>query len=464
MKFVVFLFLLVSIFIPRLSRADIYYSTNEVPVEKECIVTFRRPSDYYFFVQDDQGIAWRVNPLDRRSHPRVCDRIRVTGKFPKRNARNNIEFATFQKIGTGDPPTVREMSVEEMYELGPEGEIGKRDWYGQVVAVNGLVLDINRRETFTQILIGRKKKSIQIVLPIKWEKELPQGLTIGALVRAKGAGVYSTLPDNHVGKVTGVTSFSILLAQYDDFQIIEPPPFWTIGKVLILSGIGAALFLFVILLLQRKRRLEKIAADAVRRERLRLTSELHDNIQQLLAGCMFLLGSAQGKVEKGQTEAVKSALARLRDSLNHAQSELRATLWGLTEEAEGPRALTDLFRYAAGRMPQWEGKVHFTVQGKERKVARRCSGALLLILLEAVGNSIKHGRATKIDVTVDFTETALLFAITDNGCGFDPEKQSTISGHLGIENMRRHAEGVHGTMAIASSPGKGTTITVRIPL
>ena len=60
--------------------------------------------------------------------------------------------------------------------------------------------------------------------------------------------------------------------------------------------------------LQRKRRLERAMADAARRERLRLTSELHDNFQQLLAGCMFLLGAAQGKVEKGDTEAAKREL------------------------------------------------------------------------------------------------------------------------------------------------------------
>lgn len=87
--------------------------------------------------------------------------------------------------------------------------------------------------------------------------------------------------------------------------------------------------------------------------------------QQLLAGCMFRLGAAMGKVGKDDAGAAKQ-LELLRDSLNHTQASLRAALWGLTEEAEGPAALTELFKYAASRMPQWEGIVHFTIRGRER--------------------------------------------------------------------------------------------------
>ena len=207
---------------------------------------------------------------------------------------------------------------------------------------------------------------------------------------------------------------------------------------------------------------DRIAADAVRRERLRLTSELHDNFQQLLAGCMFRLGAAMGKVGKDDAGAAKQ-LELLRDSLNHTQASLRAALWGLTEEAEGPAALTELFKYAASRMPQWEGVVRFTLRGREREVARQCSGALLLILQEAVGNALRHGHARHVDVVVDFTDTALIFGVQDDGCGFDPDDMPP-AGHLGLDSMRKHAEGLGGTLTVTSEPGKGTSLTVRIPL
>jgi len=233
-------------------------------------------------------------------------------------------------------------------------------------------------------------------------------------------------------------------------------------KVLGVSGFVAVLLFGVIAWLQRKRRLERVLADAVRRERLRLTGELHDNFQQLLAGSMFRLGAAMGKVGKDDAAALKQ-LELLRNSLNHTQSSLRAALWGLTEEAEGPAALTELFKYATSRMPQWEGKVKFTIRGKERAVARQCSGSLLLILQEAIGNALRHGGATLIDVVVHFGDKRLVVGIRDNGCGFDAKAEAP-SGHLGLASMRQHAEGLGGTLVVRSAVGHGAAVVVRIPL
>ena len=177
---------------------------------------------------------------------------------------------------------------------------------------------------------------------------------------------------------------------------------------------------------------------------------------------MFRLGAATGKVGRDD-EGAKKQLELLRSSLNHTQASLRAALWGLTEEAEGPAALTELFKYAASRMPQWEGVVRFTVRGHERAVARQCSGALLLIMQEAIGNALRHGHARKVDVVVDFTDNMLIFGVTDDGCGFDANLVPS-AGHLGIDSMRKHAEGIGGTLTLASAIGKGTALTVRIPL
>ena len=108
--------------------------------------------------------------------------------------------------------------------------------------------------------------------------------------------------------------------------------------------------------------------------------------------------------------------------------------------------------------------MRFTVRGRERSVARKASGALLLIMVEAVGNALKHGQATQVDVVVDFADELLIFGVSDNGCGFDFEDGRGISGHLGLENMRKHAEGLGGTFTLSSKPGQGTTVTARIPL
>ena len=72
-------------------------------------------------------------------------------------------------------------------------------------------------------------------------------------------------------------------------------------------------------------------------------------------------------------------------------------------------------------------------------------------------------RAPHVDVVVDFTDTALIFGVQDDGCGFDPDDMPP-AGHLGLDSMRKHAEGLGGTLTVTSEPGKGTSLTVRIPL
>ena len=96
-------------------------------------------------------------------------------------------------------------------------------------------------------------------------------------------------------------------------------------------------------------------------------------------------------------------------------------------------------------------------------MARQCSGALLLIMQEAIGNALRHGHARKVDVVVDFTDNMLIFGVTDDGCGFDANLVPS-AGHLGIDSMRKHAEGLGGTLTLASAIGEGTALTVRIPL
>lgn len=450
------------VFAAVLSRGEVMCLTNDVPVSAEGVVVWHRPGDVHSFIVDDSGAAWRVKSADGKLRVGAGDRVRVSGIRPKWSARPQIDRALVEKKGTGVVPEPVEMSVEEMYAVGEDGEECRRDWFARLVAVHGEVSDINRRETFTQLLLGPKRRAVQIPLPIGWSEPLPRGLEIGSLVRVRGVGHYDTVRNEGSVVVARLSNFCVMPEKLSDFQVLDKAPFWTPMKILAACTVFALVMLGFVALAMRARERDKIAADAARRERLRLTSELHDNFQQLLAGCMFRLGAAMGKIGKDD-DAARAQLELLRNSLNHTQSSLRSALWGLTEEAEGPAALSELFKYAASRLPQWAGKVHFTVRGRERSVARKCSGSLLLILQEAVGNALRHGGAKRVDVVVDFTETALVFGVKDDGCGFDSSTPPK-SGHLGLMSMRQHAEGLGGTLSVTSRPGEGTTVTARIPL
>lgn len=196
----------------------------------------------------------------------------------------------------------------------------------------------------------------------------------------------------------------------------------------------------------------QVEADATARERTRLARDLHDGFQQLLAGAMF-------KLEAGDLEGA-------RQSLGHAQNGLRSVLWMMGAESDGPRLLSGLFQHAVSRLPHWQSAVQLKFEGSERMLPKTHTGALLMILLEGVGNALRHGKATFVLVKVVFSEEALTLTVADNGTGFDVDAalaKAVTGNHHGLANLRRRAEEIGGTIAIESAPFEGATLTVVVP-
>lgn len=434
------------------------------PCEVKGVVVYHYPSESYVFLNTDEGEAWRIDCKTGKAVSGIKEGARVVarGDALMNVATHQMYNAVLAVEGRGKVPSPIVMTPAEMHEIKPGDEPWRRAWYGKLVVTSGVVRDINRRATYTQIVIGPSETPVMASLPIERTSPLPEGLEVGANVRVSGVGVYRYQRDPATGAFMPIEDIEVRLRSVKGLDIMTRQPFWTVGRVFTAFGIFAVIMFAVIALIQRGRVHDRIAADAIRRERLRLTSELHDNFQQLLAGCMFRLGAATGKIGKDD-EGAKKQLELLCNSLNHTQASLRAALWGLTEEAEGPTALSELFRYAASRLPHWSGLVHFSVSGRERSVARKCSGALLLIMQEAVGNAVRHGRAKNVDVSVEFREHELVFMVRDDGCGFDA-KGSVPFGHLGLVTMRRHAEGLGGRFEMESAPGAGATVRITVPL
>jgi len=90
---------------------------------------------------------------------------------------------------------------------------------------------------------------------------------------------------------------------------------------------------------------------------------------------------------------------------------------------------------------------------------------LLRICQEAVSNAIRHGRATRIHITVEFDENAVTLSIADNGCGFNPgDPIAAATGkHLGLIGMAERAERIGGRFLITSAPGAGTVVQASSP-
>ena len=440
------------------------------------VVTFADQDGVFFFFRTPEGESWRGALQDVKQQPQVGDRVSVSGQILPQTVNRRIDRCELTVLGhdAGFRPEPEIVSVSQLNEHPVAGST-EPDRFARVVSVSGRVTDVNRRMDSVQLIMSDGQKSLSVTFHLPADRPMLEGLAIGALVRVTGGYSYVTLPTSeHVPYFTGITQPTVMLLSADDLEVLTKPPFWTPVRVWMAVGfagfVGLGLLLWGVSLRRTVARQVKViesalreraVADGVRRERLRLSHDLHDDFQQLLAGTMFRISAAQNWLEEHDEAKVREQLEKATVNLVHTQSQLRTVLWGLQEESEGPGSLTDLFRYAAGRMAHWEGVVKIASTGKEPPLARTMAGGLLMILQEAVGNAIRHGQAQRVDVLVDFRPGSLVLSVADDGCGFD------CAAHgrgLGLGSMEDRARTLGGTFAVTSEPGRGTVVKVEVPV
>jgi signal transduction histidine kinase len=88
---------------------------------------------------------------------------------------------------------------------------------------------------------------------------------------------------------------------------------------------------------------------------------------------------------------------------------------------------------------------------------------LLRIGQEAINNAVKHARANRIEVALNFDTRSVRLSIRDDGRGFDPSQQ-IADGHFGLIGMRERAEQIGGVMSVHSAIESGTQIAVDVQL
>lgn len=442
------------------------------------IVTFERKDLDFFFIDDVSGVHWRVQEKGERKSVKIGDIISVSGdreltsKHRVANAAVTVEGHSMSSV-----PAPLVTDIKSLFEkLMP---FGNTDLYGGVVETEGLLRDINRRQTTTQLLVGQDDCNLQVEIPWALEEALPDDLVQGATIRVRGVLTYTSIENYEEGIFGRIENIELIPSSPDEVVVIRRAPFFTAERLMyILIGVAALFGILSVWTFTLRRMVAKktdelaesvrqrervsIEADAARRERLRLAADLHDGFQQYLAGAMFRLKAAINYLPDG-ADSCRAQLDKVNDALKHTQSGLRTTLWAMNEESEGPESLIELIHFVSRRLPQWEGIVEISSEGEERKIAHNFAGTLLLILQEAVGNAINHGHAKRVKVKVVFGEKGLAMLISDDGAGFDP-KTARKEGHYGLSSMERRTAELGGKIAITSELERGSTVRLSLPL
>ena len=90
---------------------------------------------------------------------------------------------------------------------------------------------------------------------------------------------------------------------------------------------------------------------------------------------------------------------------------------------------------------------------------------ILSVIRELTANAIRHGHAEHVRIAGSSENGKLLFSVTDDGVGFDPENCPDMSdGHFGLTGVRDRLDRLNGSITFVSAPGKGTRAVVTVPL
>ena len=310
-------------------------TSHELPLDG--VVTFSRPGDRYFFMSalDGSG-SWRIEREKDAFAYKVGTVVSVTNgetRATYTTRRINHAWVAALKDAAADLPRPKDVTIDDLYSH-PLTLPGAEDLWGRIVRCAGTVRDINRRQTFTQIQIGEGNRSFQAAVSINIDTPLPEDLKLGAKVLIGGVMLYSPVDDPARHVMTDFTDVSVMPMDINGVEVLLKAPFWTAGRVwLLLAGIAVVLALvsMKLKLTQREKQLEKLEFEAIRRERLRLSYELHDDFQQLLASCQFKLEAGAEWLGRDDEKA-REQIEKVQRWLVLSQDMLRKRLWGMNED------------------------------------------------------------------------------------------------------------------------------------
>jgi len=345
------------------------------------------------------------------------------------------------------------------------------EFQGTLVYVDGHLLEQQRGLAEDSLLVlDGAGRVICARLPIGPHGERVREYQKGSRLRVAGICVSRT-PE-------GAQPYScqFWLRDLADVTLLAPPPWWTPERVLYAL---AAVFGIALLalgwagLLRRQVRQQteiigrQLQRETLHEERTRIAREFHDTFEQHLAGLNMQLDALAAQTKDAPPETHR-LLDLAREMVRHSRDEARHAIWELRAPVLAEGNFTSVLD--AKLRPVAE-RAHLQL---DISAATDCPTALplrvenhlLRVAQEAFTNAVKHAAATTVEVRMHSgSDSSVVLSIRDDGCGFDPGvSMDANNGHFGLCGMRERAARMNGTLEVASAPGAGTKITVRLPL
>ena len=211
------------------------------------------------------------------------------------------------------------------------------------------------------------------------------------------------------------------------------------------------------LMLDKQEELE----EAKKREQLRISQDLHDNILNKLAGIRFNLFAL---TQKPDESVIKRSIEYI-DKIQSVESEIRTVAHELNFESflNKGNYRSILEQLLQNQKETYQTNCDCTISSDEaiESLSALVKMNIYRIIQETLNNINKHANATTISLQLYVKEGFLYLSIADDGVGFNVAKSK--SG-IGLKNIQSRVESINGKLKISSEINKGTKVFIKVKL
>lgn len=424
----------------------------EKRVRVEGVVTHVEPGRGVYLREAQRGL-WLQSPQSAALAP--GDRVAAIG-FVAAADRPVLLDAILRKLESGPAPEPLTLTSQQAR---------SGIYHASFVQIDGEVLGDSQREGTRVFVVEADGR--------KFRAELAG--TAGAPPPPKSwvrvSGICLNFPPVPGPAMERPSDFHILLRTAADVTILRAAPWGTPQRIGTLIGtLLMAMAATAVWVLMLRRRVaaqtaviqQKLEREVIWEERNRIARELHDTLEQQLAGITIQLEATRARLP-GSPEAARESLVTMQAMIQHSRGEARRSVWDLRSHTLEQRGLVAALQEVAGTLVEGGGhRVAVRTTGAERRLDRQIEFHLLRVAQEAMTNAMKHGRAAEVSVGIQYAEDSVRLVVRDNGRGFDNAVPPPNGAHFGLLGMRERAAKLRGELRIESTPGAGTTISLSV--
>lgn len=278
-----------------------------------------------------------------------------------------------------------------------------------------------------------------------------------------------------VGQLTGMRIDSLLLApaarlRATDGSVLESAVRRLDGSQFAAAAMVTAMevnnephLLLVISDISERKLLEREILEISSLEQQRIGNDLHDGLGQELTGVALMLRALAGRIRKEYPNAT-SEMDEIVALVNHSIESTRALARGLSPVSIERGGLLPALQTLIARARSAYG-VNIQLRRLIRrplKIGPEAATHLYRIVQEALTNAVRHGRASRITLSVMSADNHIDITIRDNGRGMMPGTGARSAG-IGLKTMNYRAEMLAGELSILPAQGGGTVVRCRCP-